>query len=281
MSNIKFGPAGLGGVNEAIANLEKYKGFGLEACEIAFTYGIYIKKQKDAEKIGEAAKKSGISLSIHAPYYINLNSEDEEKIKKSKERILECMKVGTWLNATRIVFHPGYYGVKGTKVPFTNPPIKLGVTPDKKITAEDKIKTFEKIKSEIIEIMKIAEEKNYTPKLAPETTGKINVFGSAEEIASLTEQTSCEFCIDFAHILAREKKINYNLIKKLFPQKEWHVHFSGIEYGEKGEKNHKKTEKDELKKLLSNLPENKKIVIINESPEPVEDSILGLEILKS
>ncbi|MFA4953222.1 MAG: TIM barrel protein [Candidatus Pacearchaeota archaeon] len=257
MSNIKFGPAGLGGVKEAISNLEKYKSLGIEACEIAFTYGIYIKTQKGAEEIGKAAEKLRIELSIHAPYYINLNSEEKEKIENSKQRILDCLKVGTWLKATRVVFHPGYYS-------------KFG-----------KEETFEKIKSEIIEIMKIAKEKNYTPKLAPETTGKINVFGSAEEIASLVENTHCEFCIDFAHILAREKKVNYYLIKKLFHQKEWHVHFSGIEYGEKGEKNHKKTEKEELNKLLSELPKDKKIVIINESPFPVEDSVLGLDIWKN
>ena len=72
MSNIKFGPAGLGGVKEAIANLKKYKRLGLEACEIAFTYGVYIKTQIEAEEIGKAAEKLEISLSIHAPYYINL-----------------------------------------------------------------------------------------------------------------------------------------------------------------------------------------------------------------
>ena len=254
---IKFGPAGIGGVKEAISNLEKYKSLGLEACEIAFTYGIYIKNQRDAEEIKEASKKLGIELSIHAPYWINLNSEEKEKIEKSKQRILECLKVGTWLNAYRVVFHPGYYN---------------GFT---------KEETYENIKNQILELQKEIKEKEYTPKLAPETTGKINVFGSVEEIASLAEKTGCEFCIDFAHILAREKKIDYDLIKKSFLQKEWHVHFSGIEYGEKGEKHHKKTEKEDLKKLLSALPKNKRIIIINESPYPIEDSVLGLEVLKN
>ena len=136
------------------------------------------------------------------------------------------------------------------------------------------------IKNEILEIMKEAKEKHYTPKLAPETIGKINVFGSVEEIASLVKQTGCEFCIDFAHILAREKKIDYELIEKSFPQKKWHVHFSGIEYGEKGEKRHKRTDEEELKNLLKNLPRNRDITIINESPEPVGDSILGLKLYK-
>ena len=257
MPKIKFGPAGLGAVKEAISNLETYKSFGLEACEIAFTYGVYIKNKEDAENIGNVAEKLGIEWSMRARYWINFKSEDREKIEKSKQRILECLKVGTWLKAYRVVFHPGYYGkIKG------------------------KLETYEIIKREILEIMKEAKEKNYTPKLAPETTGKINVFGSVEEIASLVKQTGCEFCIDFAHILAREKKIEYELIEKSFPQGKWHVHFSGIEYGEKGEKRHKRTDENELKKLLENLPRDRDIVIINESPEPVEDSILGLKLYK-
>ena len=91
---VKFGPAGMGGIKEAISNLEKYKSLGFTACEIAFTYGAYIKKKEDAEKIKEASERLGIQLSIHGPYWVNLNSEDPEKIIKSKERILECCKVG-------------------------------------------------------------------------------------------------------------------------------------------------------------------------------------------
>ena len=108
--SIKFGPAGLGGVKEAISNLEEYHQLGLKAWEIAFTYGVYLKNKEDAEKIGKKAKELGIQLSIHAPYYINLNSSDKSKIEKSKQRILDCLKVGTWLNAELVVFHPGFYG---------------------------------------------------------------------------------------------------------------------------------------------------------------------------
>ena len=74
--SIKFGPAGLGPVKDAVSNLEEYHKLGLKACEIAFTYGAYIKTQEDAEKIGQTAKNLDITLSIHAPYYINLNSEE-------------------------------------------------------------------------------------------------------------------------------------------------------------------------------------------------------------
>ncbi|MBW2977847.1 TIM barrel protein [Candidatus Woesearchaeota archaeon] len=254
---IKFGPAGLGSVKDAVERLEEYKKLGLKACEIAFTYGVYIKNKDDAVRIGKAAKKLGISLTIHAPYWINLNSYDKKKIQQSKQRILDCLKVGTWLKARIVVFHPGYYG-------------KM-----------EKQETYENIKKQIQEMQKIRKAKKYTPKLAPETTGKVNVFGSIEEIARLVKETGCSFCIDFAHILAREKSYCFDKVKKAFRKyKEWHVHFSGIEYGEKGERHHKTTSEKELKKLLKDLPKNKSITVINEAPNPILDSAKGLKLYK-
>ena len=252
---IKFGPAGLGGVSEAIKNLGEYYKLGLKACEIAFTYGAYIKTKPEAEEIARAAEKLGISLSIHAPYWINLNSADSKKVEQSKQRILKSLEVGTWLGAKRVVFHPGYYGVTS------------------------KEETYDNIKREMIELQKTRKEKDYTPELAPETTGKVNVFGSVDETARLVRDTGCSFCIDFAHILAREKEYRFKeTLAKLGKGKELHIHFSGIDYGEKGEKNHKQTGKDEWKQLLEALPKEKEITIINEAPTPMKDSIEGLKI---
>ncbi len=253
---IKFGPAGLGGIKEAISNLEMFHKLGLKACEIAFTYGVYIKNKDDALKIGKAAEKFEIKLSIHAPYWINLNSKDKDKIRKSKERILRCCETGNYLGAYRVVFHPGYY---------------VGM---------DKGKTYENIKTAILEIQNEIKKKRWKIKLAPETTGKVNVFGSIDEISRLVEETDCAFCIDFAHIMARYKQVDYEFIKKKFKKyKDWHVHFSGIEHGEKGEKRHVKTNTSNWRKLLNNLPKDKEIVIINESPYPVQDSVVGLRLV--
>ena len=110
MPTIKFGPAGLGPVKDAVKNLQKYHELGLQACEIAFTYGIYIKKEEDMKTIKDAAAKNNIILSIHAPYWINLNSADKKNIEESKDRILTCCDVGEKLGCYRVVFHPGYYG---------------------------------------------------------------------------------------------------------------------------------------------------------------------------
>jgi len=256
-NKIRFGPAGLGPVKDAIENLKMYHKLGLRACEIAFTYGAYIKDKKKAIEIGKVAKSLGIKLSIHAPYWINLNSKEKEKIEASKQRILKSCEVGDWLGAFVVVFHPGFYA---------------GI---------DKEQTYQNIKNAIIEMQKEIKSKGWKINLAPETTGKVNVFGSIDEISRLVKETCCDFCIDFAHILAREKKIDYEKIKMLFREyKNWHCHFSGIEYGEKGEKRHIKTNKDAWKKLFKGLPKDKEIVIINESPFNVEDSVEGLKLIK-
>ncbi|MEA3414350.1 MAG: TIM barrel protein [Nanoarchaeota archaeon] len=254
---IKFGPAGLGPVKEAEKNLETFHKLGFKACEISFTYSVYIKEQ-DAIRIGKKAKELGIQLSIHASYFINLNSDDKIKIENSKKRIIKCLKIGTLLDAKYIIFHPGFYG------------------------KEDKIKAYENIKNNILELQEIRKKEKYTPKLAPEIMGKINVFGSIDEIAQLVKDTQCHACIDFAHILARYQgdykfKETLEKFKKL---EELHIHFSGIIYSEKGEKKHKITETKEIKELLKNLPKNKSIVVINESPEQIKDTLKSLEIYK-
>jgi len=251
---IRFGPAGLGPVKDAVKNLEEYHRLGFRACEIAFTYSVYIKEEKDIKAIREAAERLDIKLSIHAPYFVNLNSKEPKKIENSKKRILSCCEVGEKLGCYRVVFHPGYYS---------------GMDPEE---------TYNNIRDAILDMQKTIKEKGWKIKIAPETMGKINVFGSFDQIYRLTKDTGCEFCIDFAHILARDKMVNYPALKKLFKKKNWHCHFTGIVYGDKGEKHHKKTETKDWKGMLKELPKDKDIVIINESPNMIEDSSEGLKL---
>lgn len=258
MSKIRFGPAGLGSVKDAVSNLESLHKKGLAACEIGFTYGAYIKNKEDGLRIGKAARRLGIFLSIHAPYYVNLNSKEAEKIEASKERILKCCEVGSWLGARRVVFHSGFYsGMKSEEAAI-------------------------KVREGIFEMKKIVEEKGWDIELCPEVMGKKNVFGSIDEIADLVNTTGCGFCIDIAHVLARYGKYEFEKIKDVFKADKWHVHFSGIIYGDKGEKKHKLTEVDEWKKVLGFLKKlDKDVVIICESPEAVNDSVVGKKIWES
>jgi endonuclease IV len=138
------------------------------------------------------------------------------------------------------------------------------------------------IKNAILDVMKEIKEKKWKVELCPETMGKINIFGSVSEILKLVEETGCSFCIDFAHLWARNQgKISYEEICKDFQKSEkWHCHFSGIVFGDKGEKHHKPTPSEEITKLLKALPKDKDITIINEAPEPVKDAAKMVEILK-
>jgi deoxyribonuclease IV len=255
MSGVRFGPTGIGPIADAVSNLEKYHKFGFRAAEVLFTYGVYIKNREDALRIGEAAKRLGIYLSIHAPYYINLNSKEKEKIESSKERIMKCCEVAHWLGAKRVVFHSGFYS---------------GMRPEK---------AAEKIIEGILEIQSFIKKNKWDVELCPEVMGKVNVFGSIDEVGLLIEKTGCGVCIDMAHVLARYKKYEFDKVRDVFKMKDWHVHFSGIEYGEKGERKHLITPIEEWKSVLHFFKGLKKdIVIICESPDAVADSVIGMKV---
>jgi len=266
MVKIKFGPAGIGKVVDVEETFPEYSKKGFAAAEIPFTYGAYIKNEETAREVGEAADKNGIRLSIHAPYWINLNSAEEEKIEASKKRILDSARVGHWLGQkekTRIVFHCGFYG--GTK----------DLTDEKKALAYDNI--VKGIREMMVEIKK----DKWSVELCPEVMGKKGVFGSIDEISRVVKETGCGFCIDFAHSLARYGEYEFDKILKAFPRKDWHCHFSGIEYGDKGEKKHKMASGDDWRIVLDFLKGvDKDVVIICESPDPVGDSVKGLEVWK-
>jgi deoxyribonuclease-4 len=244
---IKIGPSGLGPVATSKEILERFKEAGFGICEIAFTHSVYINKES-AIRIGKIAKELGIELSIHAPYFVNLNSDEKPKVHASMQRILKSCEIGHYLGAKNIIFHPGYYGNNYAKK-------------DIEKQAEIRKETYQNIKQRIIEMREIIKERKWNVELCPETMGKINVFGSVEEISKLVKETGCSFCIDFAHILAREKKVDYGKIKKLFPEMEWHCHFSGIEYNEKGERHHINLERKQWEGLFDNLPKEKNISI--------------------
>lgn len=256
--SIKIGPAGSKSLT-GIEELKQMREQGLEAMEIEFTYQVWM-TNKEAEQVGENALKERIFLSVHAPYYINLNSEEKAKITASKKRILSCCERGHYFNGkekTPVIFHAAFYG-KSTKE-----------------------QTYKKVKEEIENMQKTIKKNKWNVILAPETTGKGSQFGDIDELIKLSKETGCIFTVDFSHLKARNNgKIDYKeIMEKLKPFKHIHSHFSGIEYTPKGERRHMITPSSEIKELLSWIKKYKlNITIINESPDPYGDSLKTLKI---
>ncbi len=118
--------------------------------------------------------------------------------------------------------------------------------------------------------------------LAPETTGKPTQFGDLDELIRLNKETKCHLTVDFAHLKARYNgDIDYEeVMRKIKPLGHIHCHFSGIIYGEKGEKKHKMLETSEITSLFKLLKKYKiDCTIICESPDPVKDALKMKKLL--
>jgi deoxyribonuclease-4 len=246
---IKVGPAGSSGLGD-LKGVHKVVDMKLDCMEVEFTYGVRMDLET-ARAVGALAKEKGIILSVHAPYYINLASDEKAKIAESKKRILDSCERAALMGACNVVFHAGFY--------------------QQKTAAE----TYRLIKKAILGMQKFISRQGWKVKLCPEITGKPSQFGSLEELLQLSRETGCGITVDFSHLYARQQgAIDYARLLKKLPQT-FHAHFSGIEYGEKGEKKHVITKRKFFVPLAEALVRsNADVTIINESPQPHKDAVM-------
>ncbi len=246
---IFLGPAG-SPAKSTLEGVGQVKELGLNAMEVEFVYGVRMSNAL-AEQVGAAARRLGIRLSVHAPYYINLASSEKEKVRASKQRILESCERAHYMGAGPVVFHPGFFGRRS------------------------KEETYAMVKDAMDELKKILKEKKWRVELAPETTGKHSAFGSLDETIQLAKELKCSLCVDFAHIYARNAgKIDYNEVLDALPKRDMHCHFSGIEYTAAGEQRHTPMAKPAFEPLAKEVVKRKyDATIISESPVTWKDSL--------
>ncbi|WRS27923.1 TIM barrel protein [Oscillospiraceae bacterium MB08-C2-2] len=231
---VKFGPAGNSDSFEAQGyksslDAPKYlHDMGLDAFEYQCGRGVRI-SQASAAKLGEKAREYGITLSIHAPYFISMSSVEEEKRLGSLRYILDSAAAAKAMGAKRVILHTGSCG---------------------KISREEALVLAK-------DTMKLAlnamDEGGYSDiHLCPEVMGKINQLGTLEEVLELcTLDERLIPCVDFGHLNARTfgGLGGYEDFKAVFDAMEnrlgtermrnFHSHFSKIEYTPKGgEKKH-------------------------------------------
>ena len=251
---IKVGPAGSDGLGNLIG-VQKAAEAGLDCMEVEFTYGVRM-DLNTADAVGALAEEKGIILSAHAPYYINLASDEKEKYDASIKRIMNSCERAHAMGARNVVFHAGFY---------------------QKRTAEQ---TYILIKKAVDSMQQSISRQGWRVELCPEITGKQSQFGSLEELMRLRQDTGCGITVDFSHLFARQQgEIDYDNTLKLLPKK-FHAHFSGIEYGNKGERRHIRTTKKFFEPLARALIKHRvDITLINESPKPYEDAIMMKKFL--
>ncbi len=202
------------------------KEMNLDGLEVEFVHGV---RMNDANQalVKEFSNNENIIVTCHGPYYINLNSQEEEKIEASVERILETARMGKQIGAYSITFHAAFY---------------------MKQSPEEVYKTVYKSMERICSTL---EAENNNIWVRPETTGKGTQWGTLEEIVQLSKEFKNVLpCIDFAHIHARNNGIfnTYDEFSKMLEYvgselgneafENFHAHLAGIEYSVKGEKNH-------------------------------------------
>ncbi len=248
----------------SIGAVQFSRSLGLSALELGWVQSVRVSEETCAA-IRAASIEHEVAISVHAPYFINLNATAEEW-PKSRKRLMDAAYYGSLAGATDIIFHPGSY--------FGNDPSQV---------LEVAIPRLKQCAAEL-------HKKGTRVTLRPETMGKSAMLGSFEDtLARARAIDSVQPCLDFAHLHARPGDGSMNTAvewKQLLSAyknslgKEalgrMHIHLSGIEYGPKGEKNHLKlAEADlDLKALFGALKEyGCQGRILCESPIMEEDAL--------
>lgn len=229
----RFGPAGnseeffASGCKSTLQAPEWLSRFGLTAYEYQGGHGVNI-SEESANTLGTNAGRYGIALSVHAPYYISLASDDPVKRDNSLRYILQSARAVTWMGGSRIVVHPG--GLGGLS--------REGAAR----LAGDTLKRAQEL---------IDDEGLSDVRICPETMGKLNQLGDLEEVIGLCELDERFLpCVDFGHLNARTaggvntreafESVLDRIADRLGEERarEIHMHFSKIEYTNAGEKRH-------------------------------------------
>ncbi len=271
MAELLFGTAGVPLSTQppptTASGIERIAELGLGCMEIEFVRGVKM-GEAGASLVAETASRRGIKLSAHAPYYINFNAREPEKIQASQERLLQTARIASLCGADSVVFHIGYY---------------LG---------DPAGKVYDTVKKYLAETLEQLKRENNQITIRPEILGKHSEFGTMKEVFALcTELEGLAICMDFAHWHARTGKFNsYSEFASILSQIEqrlgraalddMHIHVSGIHYGAKGEIKHLELKESDLKyvELLQALRDHQaKGIVICESPNLEEDALLLLQ----
>ncbi|MFC1685646.1 TIM barrel protein [Nanoarchaeota archaeon] len=212
---------------ETVNGVREVKKLGLGAMELEFVRMININKDK-APIVKETASKEGIVMTSHGQYFVNLASLKKETIHASVGRMVDAAVRASECGAYSITWHAAFY------------------------QGREKELIYKMVKDGFKEVLKKVHDKGIKDIwLRPETMGKPTQWGDLKEVLKLSSEVEGVLpCIDWSHLHARTIGKNNTLkeFKEMLGEYEkvlgreglnnMHCHLSGINYGEKGEKNH-------------------------------------------
>lgn len=253
---------GKGGYKKAFELLEE---MNLDGMEVEFVHGVRM-SDENRQFLKEISKEKNFLLTAHGPFYINLNSKEEEKIDASVQRIVETAQAASDFGGYSITYHAAFY------------------------MGQDKETVFQQVKAQTQKIIDTLDKYGIKVWVRPETTGKPTQWGDYEEIIRLSKEFEQVLpCVDFSHIHARTAG-EYNtydefckILDKIgtelgdYALNNFHAHLAGIEYTQKGEKCHLIFEESDMnyKDLLKALKSfNVKGALVCESPNIETDTKL-------
>ena len=230
---IRFGTAGTGdsfaamGYKSSLDAAKYVSGFGLNAFEYQCGRGVRLGLDK-AQLMAAKGRQYDVMFSVHAPYYISMSSMEEDKRLGSLRYILESCAVVKALGGKRVIFHSGSCGKQSREA-----------------ALEKAVDTLQRAQSAV-------DEAGFSDLiLCPETMGKIGQLGTLDEVLALCKvDRRITPCIDFGHLNARTlggiatKQDYADILDRIGDvlqddrAKNFHVHFSRIEYSKGGEKRH-------------------------------------------
>jgi deoxyribonuclease-4 len=247
-----------------VEGLKRARALGIAAMEMEWVQQVPKNPERIAE-IRQTAEELDMYLTVHAPYYINLNSSEKATLVASKRRILDAMEMGQLAGAHSVCVHPAFY---------------MGTDP---------ARAFENVCAATEDILAQAKKKNLTINLAYETMGKGTQFGTLDEVLRLSAMFGIYPCVDPAHMHARSNgewntAKEWNTMLDLYEEhlgksalKTMHMHYSGIEYTAKGERRHLPlAESDARWRDFLTVLKQRKVggVVVCESPLLEDDTLV-------
>lgn len=225
---LRFGTSGIprsSAKPSTVDGIRRARELRLDHLEMAWVNGVRM-SDASADAIAQASQRYDVSLTAHAPYFVNLCGE-RDVVARSEARLVETARLGARCGAYSFCFHAGFYGTRSMK------------------------EANRRVVSGLRRVVRLVSRRRHAIDVRAELTGKPSQVGSLEEVLDWSATVAgVQPCVDFSHRYARdtgrhnryedfaatlqsiESRLGRPALERL------HVHISGIQYGPRGERRH-------------------------------------------